>query len=198
MQGFFRSFGLLCSNFDSAFRLATFFVPNMILSGLGPNQICTLFGSTPGDSDVSGGAYLSVGYGIDIADQWRRNFLVLVGFFLLFQITQVLLIEFYPQYIGSGGSLIYAKPTRESKARNEALKERKARRGKDGTTTPPEKFVSKEESVSEGPHRRTFTWEAINYHVPVPGGTRRLLHDVYGYVKPGTLTATMGASGAGK
>ena len=52
-------------------------------SGLGPNQICTLFGSTPGDSDVSGGAYLSVGYGIDIADQWRRNFLVLVGFFLL-------------------------------------------------------------------------------------------------------------------
>lgn len=47
-------------------------------------------------------------------------------------------------------------------------------------------------------HRRTFTWEAINYHVPVPGGTRRLLHDVYGYVKPGTLTALMGASGAGK
>lgn len=47
-------------------------------------------------------------------------------------------------------------------------------------------------------HRRTFTWEAINYHVPVAGGTRRLLHDVYGYVKPGTVTALMGASGAGK
>ncbi len=46
-------------------------------------------------------------------------------------------------------------------------------------------------------HRKTFTWEGINYHVPVPGGTRRLLHDVYGYVKPGTLTALMGASGAG-
>ena len=34
--------------------------------------------------------------------------------------------------------------------------------------------------------------------MPVPGGERRLLHDVYGYVKPGTLTALMGASGAGK
>ena len=34
--------------------------------------------------------------------------------------------------------------------------------------------------------------------VPVPGGTRRLLHDVYGYIEPGTLTALMGASGAGK
>lgn len=47
-------------------------------------------------------------------------------------------------------------------------------------------------------HRKTFTWEGINYHVPVPGGQRRLLHDVHGYVKPGTLTALMGASGAGK
>ena len=48
------------------------------------------------------------------------------------------------------------------------------------------------------PYRKTFTWEKLNYTVPVPGGTRRLLHDVYGYVKPGTLTALMGASGAGK
>ncbi len=29
MQGFFRTFGLLCKNFDVAFRLATFFIPNL-------------------------------------------------------------------------------------------------------------------------------------------------------------------------
>lgn len=46
-------------------------------------------------------------------------------------------------------------------------------------------------------HKKAFTWENLNYTVPVPGGTRRLLHDVFGYVKPGTLTALMGASGAG-
>ena len=43
-----------------------------------------------------------------------------------------------------------------------------------------------------------FTWEGVSYHVPVSDGTRQLLSDVYGYVKPGTLTALMGASGAGK
>jgi ATP-binding cassette subfamily G (WHITE) protein 2 (SNQ2) len=46
--------------------------------------------------------------------------------------------------------------------------------------------------------RSVFTWEGVNYHVPVSRGTRQLLSDVYGYVKPGTLTALMGASGAGK
>src|SRR5690606_7175827 len=43
-----------------------------------------------------------------------------------------------------------------------------------------------------------LTWEDVCYDVPVPGGTRRLLNNVYGYVQPGQLTALMGASGAGK
>jgi len=46
--------------------------------------------------------------------------------------------------------------------------------------------------------QKPFTWESLNYEVPVLGGKLRLLNDVYGYVKPGKLTAIMGASGAGK
>ncbi len=46
--------------------------------------------------------------------------------------------------------------------------------------------------------RGVFTWEGVSYNVPVSYGRRQLISDVYGYVKPGTLTALMGASGAGK
>ena len=43
-----------------------------------------------------------------------------------------------------------------------------------------------------------FTWQHIQYTVPVSSGERRLLDDVSGYVAPGKLTALMGESGAGK
>jgi ATP-binding cassette subfamily G (WHITE) protein 2 (SNQ2) len=45
----------------------------------------------------------------------------------------------------------------------------------------------------------TFSWQGLNYTVPVSDGEeRRLLNDVSGYVVPGKLTALMGESGAGK
>ncbi|KAI0375499.1 hypothetical protein BV20DRAFT_1073696 [Pilatotrama ljubarskyi] len=252
MQGFFRTFGIMCTNFDSAFRLATFFIPNMIQyagymipvfqmkrwlfwiyyinpvayawvgcmenefmrisfacdgtaivprnppgvnkypEGLGPNQVCTLFGSVPGEDIVSGRNYVSFGYGLNVSDLWRRNFLVLLGFFLLFQLTQVLLIEYFPQYGGGSSVTIFAKEDSETKKLNARLQEHKAaRKGKS------DRELSEKDTVTQF-HGKPFTWEKVNYHVPVPGGVRRLLHDVYGYVKPGTMTALMGASGAGK
>lgn len=255
MQGFFRTMGLLCSNFDSAFRIATFFVPNMVSyagyiipifdmkrwlfwisyinplyyafsgcmenefmrislscdgayitprnggiltkypEGLGPNQICTLFGSSAGDSRVSGSSYLQVGYQYNVSDLWRRNLVVLLVFYVAFQITQLIALEYFPQYMGAAGGIsIFARENDDTKKRNAALQERKANR------TSREKTLTSSESDSKKDFsdRRVFTWEKLNYVVPVPGGTRRLLHDVMGYVKPGTLTALMGASGAGK
>ena len=46
--------------------------------------------------------------------------------------------------------------------------------------------------------KAVLTWENLTYDVPVPSGQLRLLRDVFGYVRPGQLTALMGASGAGK
>ena len=46
-----------------------------------------------------------------------------------------------------------------------------------------------------------FTWQNVNYTIPYKGGEggeRQLLRDVQGFVRPGKLTALMGASGAGK
>lgn len=52
------------------------------------------------------------------------------------------------------------------------------------------KTVAKNETI--------FTWQGVNYIIPYEGGSRTLLRDQQGYVRPGKLTALMGASGAGK
>lgn len=41
-----------------------------------------------------------------------------------------------------------------------------------------------------------FHWSDVTYDIKVKGGERRLLDLVDGWVKPGTLTALMGESGA--
>ncbi|KAL0571220.1 ATP-binding cassette transporter snq2 [Marasmius crinis-equi] len=259
MQGFFRTFGMLCTNFDSAFRLATFFIPNFIqYSGytipvpsmkrwlfwiyyinpiayawqgamenefmridmtcdgtyviprnggsvtkypedLGPNQACTFFGAQDGSSIIHGGDYLDVGYGIHTTDIWKRCLLVLLGFFLAFQVTQFVALEYFPQYNRMVGGGVFAKEDEETRKLNKVQQEKKDAKRLQGHTDNDleERQIQKEEDGSR-PYRKTFTWEKLNYVVPVPGGTRRLLHDVDGYVKPGTLTALMGASGAGK
>ena len=61
---------------------------------VGANQACTLYGATPGLDTVDGASYAAAGYSLNVHDLWRRNFIVLVGWFLFYQIAQVLLIEY--------------------------------------------------------------------------------------------------------
>jgi len=63
---------------------------------IGPNQACTLFGAEAGLSEIRGRDYLVAGYGIYVTDLWVRCLLVLLGFALFFQITQVIALEYFP------------------------------------------------------------------------------------------------------
>lgn len=39
---------------------------------LGPNQVCTLVGSTPGTAAVTGAQYIAGNFEYDVANQWRN------------------------------------------------------------------------------------------------------------------------------
>lgn len=64
--------------------------------GLGPNQVCTLFGAQPGSSVVPGKDYIKTGYDLNTDDLWRRNFIVLFAFLLFFWFAQTVVIEVFP------------------------------------------------------------------------------------------------------
>lgn len=110
---------------------------------------------------------------------------------------------------------LYAKESADSKKRNAILREKKAKKLEEHTDKGIVEEQRSVEYVAIGivryllnthvsichsaaipRHHKTFTWENLNYHVPVPGKSLRLLHDINGYVKPGTLTALMGTLGS--
>ncbi|QRV86840.1 ABC-2 type transporter [Ceratobasidium sp. AG-Ba] len=155
---------------------------------LGPNQVCTLLGASPGESEVSGSAYINAGFEYK-KDQLWRNFGILVLYWVAFIALQVLAMEKFQHGANARAITIFAKETAETKERNQRLHERKAALRK-GEVNQDLGALTKS--------TKAFTWENLDYTVPVPGGQRQLLNKVFGYVKPGTLTALMGASGAGK
>jgi len=60
-----------------------------------------LFGASSGNTTVSGRDYIKVGYDLNVDDLWRRNFIALVGFLILFTFTQIFVIELVPVSIVS-------------------------------------------------------------------------------------------------
>ena len=153
------------------------------------HQVCTIAGSTPGTLEVSGSEYIKQGFSYDPSELWRNWGIVfaLIVFFLIMNVVVGELVKFG---MGGNSAKVFQKPNEERKKLNAELlrkrdERRKARQEHQGSDL-------KIESKS------VLTWENLCYDVPVPGGTRRLLNNVFGYVKPGQLTALMGASGAGK
>ncbi|POW01968.1 hypothetical protein PSTT_12114 [Puccinia striiformis] len=155
---------------------------------LGPNQICTLRGSRPGNPIVSGADYIRASFNYSTHNVWR-NFGIECGYIVLFMTCLFLAVENLALGSGMPAINVFAKENAERKKLNAALQAQKEAFRKGTAEQNLSGLISA---------RKPFTWEGLTYDVQVPGGQRRLLNDIYGYVKPGTLTALMGSSGAGK
>jgi ATP-binding cassette, subfamily G (WHITE), member 2, SNQ2 len=153
------------------------------------HQVCTLPGSRAGSDVVSGTDYILTAFSYDPSDLWR-NFGIIVAMITAFLIANVYFGE--KVTYGAGGRTItfFQKENSERKALNDKLQERKRRR-----QLKQDADESSELTIAS---KAILTWENLTYDVPTSSGQLRLLKDVFGYVRPGQLTALMGASGAGK
>ncbi|TKY89335.1 hypothetical protein EX895_001866 [Sporisorium graminicola] len=148
------------------------------------NQICTLAGATPGTNQVPGIDYLTASFGYE-ASHLGRNIGILIAFLLGFVGITALVVEKMDQGAFASAMVVKKPPNKEEQQLNQKLSDRRS-----GAT---EKTEAKLEVYGQA-----FTWSNLEYTVPVQGGHRKLLDKVYGYVKPGQMTALMGSSGAGK
>ncbi|KAF2191943.1 hypothetical protein K469DRAFT_719004 [Zopfia rhizophila CBS 207.26] len=154
------------------------------------HQVCTLPGSRSGSIAVSGSDYIKLSFSYDPKDLWRNwgIIVVLIAGFLMAN-------AFLGEYVkwGAGGRTVtyFVKEDNELKGLNAKLREKRDKRNRKMEDTDASSGLN----ITS---KAVLTWEDLCYDVPVPSGQLRLLQNIYGYVKPGQLTALMGASGAGK
>jgi hypothetical protein len=156
-------------------------------------------GSTPGSNLVSGDRYIEVSFNYYHTHLWR-NYGILVSYLAFFFVLYGLAVEFVPQVVkGKGDVLIFL---RRRRAKQE-WREKGQSQVKEKCITVPAKSASTTHRAPEGLEdfgklersRGNFTWDAIEYKIPVKGGSKTLLTGINGYVKPGSMTGTPHYSG---
>jgi hypothetical protein len=154
-------------------------------------QVCSVAGSVPGEFDVSGEAYLKATYDFVMSRKWQ-NLGPIIAFALLFLALHLVTLEFVMSERSKGEVLVFTRSAmKKHQKATKAVIDVEA--NQDST---PEKVARIEDSSSDGlggvdKQTSVFHWKDVCYDVQIKDETRRILDNVDGWVKPGTLTALM-------
>ncbi|EGC32790.1 hypothetical protein DICPUDRAFT_155216 [Dictyostelium purpureum] len=149
-------------------------------------RACPTAAALPGEMSFSGESYID--YSLSVKASLSLNVIVVYLFWLLSVFLNCVAME----YIDWTGGNFTCKVYKKGKAPklNDAEEEKKQILMVENATNNMKESLKMPGGL--------FTWQNINYTVPVSGGKKLLLDDVEGWIKPGQMTALMGSSGAGK
>ena len=160
------------------------------------HRACTVAGSTADGSTIVGADYIYETYRYSVAHLWR-NFGIVIAWWIAYMIVTAIALERSSGRDRSKSSLVFkcGKTTRSLRQEVDVEKSYTANVQSSSTSItavepPNDSGLMQNEAV--------FTWDRLSYTVSVPGGKRKLLDNITGWVKPGQLGALMGSSGAGK
>ncbi|GMF49935.1 unnamed protein product [[Candida] boidinii] len=193
------------------------YIPSSSIYDLvGPmNKVCNAVGSQLGADYINGTTYLKISFNYSHGHKWR-NWGIALGFMFFFLGTYLVAVEYNPSSRQHGEKLIFMKSTlkkieKQRKEKTYGAGDEEAHIGDNAAEKPPSLIESSNEETTYATTKKAsdsnsssddeaniFHWKNVCYDIPYMGGTRRLLTNVDGWVKPGTLTALMGSSGAGK
>ncbi|PYH30935.1 ABC multidrug transporter [Aspergillus neoniger CBS 115656] len=188
----FYSFeGLVANEFHGRNFECSEFIPNYA-SLSGDSFICSAVGAVAGARTVSGDQFISLNYEYSYSHIWR-NYGILIAFLVFFNALYLTITELSPGAKPTAEALVFRPGHVPANLQNDE------ETGVDSVQAVTEGAGESDLGAAEIPEQKEiFTWKNLSYDIPVKEGTRRLLDEVSGFVKPGTLTALMGVSGAGK
>lgn len=164
---------------------------NYVPSGAGyddalpTSRACSSQGSVPGQDFVSGTVYLNIAYGYEPSHRWR-NWGAMIAFAVLYLVLHLVATEYVASERSKGEVLVYLR---------KAMKHLKKVPSdiESGSVTPTKNQVDDSSTSGVQVEKQTsiFHWRNACYEVKMKGENRRILDQVDGWVKPGTLTALM-------
>lgn len=168
---------------------------------LGDSVICLVKGAVAGQDFVNGDTYIRLSFDYRNEHKWR-NWGIIMGFAAFFFVIYIFLVEVNKGAMQKGEILVFQESA--LRKRRKQLKEKSDIE----SLTPDEKLKSEElfdeEDDTDSSDNKLlnatdiFHWRNLTYQVKIKSENRIILNSVDGWVKPGQVTALMGASGAGK
>lgn len=148
-------------------------------------RACAVKGSVAGADYVNGTAFVGVAYNHQYGHRWR-NLGIIFAFIVGLGALHLVTTELVASARSKGEVLVFRRKHLKAMAKRQKIDEETGstavvqieKRGNDSEVTS---VVQKQESI--------FHWENVCYEVQIKNETRKILQNVDGWVKPGTLTA---------
>ena len=153
---------------------------------ISPSQrACAVKGSVAGADYVNGTAYASTTYNYQYSHRWR-NFGIIVAFIIGLGALHLIASELVASARSKGEVLVFRRKHLKALTKRQKVDEETGRSAikhieGHGKESDSASVVQKHQSI--------FHWEDVCYEVQIKSETRKILQNVDGWVKPGTLTA---------
>jgi ABC-type multidrug transport system ATPase subunit len=157
-------------------------------------QICSGRGAVAGQEYIDGDAYLNTSFEYYRSHLWR-NYGIILAFMFFFLATYIVSSEFVRAKPSKGEILVFPRgkiPAFAKEIRRDEEENHNAEK------IPPLAGEADDHTAAISKQTAIFHWQDVCYDIKIKGENRRILDHIDGWVKPGTLTALMGVTGAGK
>ena len=179
---------LLINEFHNRQFKCTSFVPQGLSydNVTSDQRICSAVGAAAGADYVEGDAYINTSFSYYRSHLWR-NLGILIGMTIALCAVYLVATEYISAQKSKGEVLLFRRgqvpEVKGTEDEESKVDDRPTAEGIVAQKTTSEIPPSIQKQTAQ------FHWLGVNYDIKVKGGGRRLLDDVDGWVKPGTLTA---------
>ncbi|KAI0123219.1 P-loop containing nucleoside triphosphate hydrolase protein [Xylariales sp. AK1849] len=197
---------LVANEFSGRQFQCTQFIPrgSLYVNSTAFQRTCSVAGALPGDDFIDGDVYINASFEYYRSHIWR-NFGILIAYIIFFALVYISVAEYLSLSPSRGEILVFRrKGARKSTSSMRRRQDEESTGASDSrarslhTEANDASHAASEQDVVIQKPNSVFHWSNITYDITIKDKPRRILDNVDGWVKPGALTALMGATGAGK